>query len=96
MNSISRSPIAASHFPMFNQSSPVLDAEPFIYTHYGPEGIEGTFRILPISHTPALKTGLDLMNQRPIALLGISLGNPFFTRKRIEITICAMPISSIK
>jgi tRNA-dependent cyclodipeptide synthase len=88
MNSISNSAISPAHPDIHNLL--FRSPESFDYTHYGPEGIEGRLRILPVSHTRALQTGLDLLNQQPLVLLGISLGNTFFTRKRIEIAVCGM------
>ncbi|QHV99437.1 tRNA-dependent cyclodipeptide synthase [Spirosoma endbachense] len=86
MNSFRRSPNPTANMP--NRS--FLNVEPFVYTHEGPEGIEGKLRILPVNHSRALRTGLDLLTQRPLALLGISPGNGFFNQKRIEIGICGM------
>ncbi|GAA4463222.1 hypothetical protein GCM10023189_41000 [Nibrella saemangeumensis] len=65
-------------------------ADYFYYDHYGSEGLEGRFSILPLSHSRALRTGLDLLSQQPLVLFGISPGNAFFTRKRIEIAVCGM------
>ncbi|WP_080055323.1 tRNA-dependent cyclodipeptide synthase [Spirosoma aerolatum] len=88
MHSIHRSSPATDAFS--NPGLTFLNQELLTYTHDGPEGIEGRLRILPVSHTRALQIGLDLLPQQPLVLLGISLGNTFFTRKRIEIAICGM------
>lgn len=64
--------------------------ETFTYDHYGPDGLEGRLSILPANHSPALQIGLDLLPQRPLVLFGISPGNAFFTRKRVEVAICGM------
>jgi tRNA-dependent cyclodipeptide synthase len=65
-------------------------AESLLYRHWGPQGIEGTLRILPLCDNRALKTGQDLLSTRPLVLLGMSPGNAYFTRKRIEIAVCGM------
>lgn len=67
--------------------------ESFVYEHSGPDGpdrMEGRLRILPARHTRALRIGLDMLPKQPLIILGISPGNAFFTRKRIEIAICGM------
>lgn len=58
------------------------------YRHYGQEGLEGILSIRPAVHTPALRMGQQLLCEQPLVLLGMSPGNAFFTRKRIEIAIC--------
>src|SRR5262249_46582201 len=54
------------------------------------DGLEGRLRILPRRHTRALRTGMDLLGKQPHVVLGMSPGNAFFTRKRIEIAVCGM------
>jgi tRNA-dependent cyclodipeptide synthase len=75
--------------PTSHDSCPQMP-EPFVYEHRGAHGLEGRLRILPRRHTRALRTGLDLLPARPLAVLGFSPGNAFFTRKRVEIAVCAM------
>jgi tRNA-dependent cyclodipeptide synthase len=60
------------------------------YEHWGPNGLEGTLKILPRRDPGALATGLDLLAEHPLILLGFSPGNAYFTRKRIEVAICGM------
>jgi len=83
VNSSISSGFSPDHFAPINHNS-------YSYHHYGPNGVEGVLQILPLSHSRALQTGLSLLAKRPLVLFGISLGNSFFTRKRIEIAICGM------
>src|SRR5262245_57233868 len=64
--------------------------ESFVYLHRNADSLEGKLRILPARHNRALRTGLELLRKRPLIILGMSPGNAFFTRKRVEIAVCAM------
>lgn len=65
-------------------------SESFVYTHRSSGIPEGQLRIVPANHCRALRAGLELMRKRPLVVLGMSPGNAFFTRKRIEIAVCGM------
>lgn len=62
--------------------------DPLRYVHAGPEGVEGQLRVLSTVHSPAFALGLELMNKPHVVLLGMSPGNGFFSRKRVDIAVC--------
>ena len=65
-----------------------LAADPLTYVHVGPERAEGRLRVLPEVHSPAFRLGLEMMRKPHVVLLGLSPGNGFFSRKRVEIAVC--------
>lgn len=65
-------------------------ASRFDYRHISPNGWEARFRIQPHTHSPMLRAGAQLLHRRPVVILGISPGNGYFTRERIEIAVCGM------
>lgn len=50
----------------------------------------GRLNIRDARHRPALCRGLELLERQPLALLGFSPGNGYFSRKRVEVAIAAM------
>lgn len=67
-----------------------LRPQSLFYQHGGSKGVEGTLRILPAGDNRSFQKGHALLPQRPLILFGMSFGNGYFTRKRIEVAICGM------
>jgi tRNA-dependent cyclodipeptide synthase len=75
---------------LLTPSFPYTGDDDFTYTHYGTDGLKGRLSILPLHHSAALQSGQEMLRRQPLVLLGMSPGNAFYTRKRIEVAICAM------
>ncbi|SHL96977.1 tRNA-dependent cyclodipeptide synthase [Chitinophaga sp. CF418] len=73
-----------------SEEQPPLTASNLAHRHYEINVPDGSLRILPLLHSPALQVGWEMLNRQPLVLLGMSPGNAFFTRKRIEVAISAM------
>jgi tRNA-dependent cyclodipeptide synthase len=65
------------------------DSATLQYEHHGEDGLEGRFQVSTRLLSPAYALGLDLLNQEHTVLFGMSPGNGYFSRRRIEIAIGA-------
>lgn len=64
------------------------------YEHHGAAGLEGRLRISTDPMSPAYALGLDLLRRDHTVLFGMSPGNGYFSRRRIEIAIGAFALLS--
>lgn len=61
-----------------------------IYEHIGEEGKRYQLSLNLVDTTPAHLKGWELVQQRGLMTVGISLGNGYFNRKRLEIILAGM------
>lgn len=78
--------------PLTNENGEVVEPieSIIIYEHIGEEGKKYYLSLNLMDTTPAYLKGWELVRQKGLMTVGISLGNGYFSRKRLEVILAGM------